>query len=154
MASDVERDVSELSGRVAASLGLEVYDVVFHRSGSRWKLQVFVDRAGGVTLADCEAFSRQISRELDVLDPIPHAYELEVSSPGMERALRLPAHWQRAVGQKVQVRRRDETGAVRSIVATVADAGPEAVTLKDGAGIEHSVPFASILSARIHVDWT
>lgn len=153
-AKEIERDIRVLAENIAAEQGLVVYDLVFRRSGPRWKLQLFLDRPGaGVSLDDCEQVSRRLSRELDLQDPIPHAYDLEVSSPGIERVLRVPEHWVQAVGQHIQVRYRDLQGTARTLVALVKVIDGDFVVLENGAGAPLRLPLADVVSARIHVVW-
>ncbi len=64
-------------------------------------VRVFIDRPQGVGLEDCERVSHELSALLDVEDPVPTAYTLEVSSPGLDRVLRTPAHFQRFVGERI-----------------------------------------------------
>lgn len=143
----------ELARQVVEAEGLELYDLVFKRSGPRSKLQVFLNRPGGnVGLDDCERVSRQLSRELDVVDPIAHAYDLEVSSPGIERPLLQRWHWERALGERVNVRWRDEDGRTRSSVARLDSVDDTHAALRDGDEITR-VAFDRVLAARIHVDW-
>ncbi len=152
---DIEDHLVPLAEELAGSLGLEVYDLVLRPSGPRWKLTVFLEGTGGpVTLDDCTRFSRQFSRELDVLDPIPHAYDLEVSSPGMERVLRHPRHFQRALGEQVSVRWRGEDGRVHSTVGTLVVLEKDRIRVRP-AGTDEAVaiPLAALVGARIHVDW-
>jgi ribosome maturation factor RimP len=78
-----------LAEETARSFGLELFDIEHRIGGRRWWFRVTLDRLDGeVTLADCEAVSRHLSVRLDVEDLVPHAYEIEVSSPGVERPLR------------------------------------------------------------------
>ena len=149
-----EAALRELAQRVAGLQGLEVYDLVFRRSGPRWKLQVFLSRAQeAVTLEDCERVSRQLSRELDVADPIAHAYDLEVSSPGIERPLREAWHWERSVGQLAAVRWRDAEGRTQSGVLLVEGVDGDRVRLRASSGEITELDISAVLSARIHVEW-
>ncbi len=139
---------------VASALGLRLYDLVIRRSGPRWKVQVFVEGPDRpVTLDDCEKVSRQLSRELDVLDPIANPYDLEVSSPGIERALRAPWHWQAARGQRAFVRFRQADGTTRALVAEVLDAGERSARLRAPDGTEFEVDYDVVTAARKHADW-
>ncbi len=146
--------IARLAEDVATSLGLRLYDLVIRRSGPRWKLQVFVEAADHpVTLDDCEKVSRQLSRELDVLDPFPQPYDLEVSSPGIERALRAPWHWQAARGERAFVRFRQPDGTTRALVAEVLEAGERAARLRAPDGSEFEVEYEAVTAARKHADW-
>jgi ribosome maturation factor RimP len=107
-------------------LGYELVDVEWVSGAGGGVLRVYIDQpdsAGGhIGIDDCERTSRQISALLDVEDPVPGAYSLEVSSPGFDRVLRLPRHFGRFVGQRVRIElrvardgRRRYTGTLRSV---------------------------------------
>jgi len=151
---EVEMEVVALCESIARGHGLEVYDVVFRRSGPRWKLAVFLNRpSAAVTLADCETVSRQLARELDVLDLIAHSYDLEVSSPGIERSLRHAWHWERARGESVQVKWRDDDGRSCHAVGTLVSIDDGVATVECSDGRTERVDLARVLSAKLHADW-
>lgn len=89
---------------VAEELGLSVWDVEFVKEGARRILRVTIDHEDGVTIEDCERMHRAIDPVLDEMDPIDTAYDLEVSSPGVERELRTDAHIDATLGERVEVR--------------------------------------------------
>lgn len=152
-----EERIDHLARVVASSLGLEIYDIDRKRAGQRSKLVVFVSHpTRPVSLEDCESFSRQFGRELDVLDPetLKTSYELEVSSPGIERHLRLPHHWRSTEGSTVSVRYRDPQGSPRTVQGSVISIGDAAVTLRlDGAAAPLVINFDQIEIARVVFDW-
>src|SRR6185295_1220371 len=82
--------------------GYELVDVEWKREQPGFILRVFIDKPDGITHEDCERVSRELSAVLDVTDVIPHAYHLEVSSPGLDRPLRSLAHFRRYLGQKAR----------------------------------------------------
>jgi ribosome maturation factor RimP len=86
------------------ALGYELADLEASFSGGRGVLRLFIDRPEGIRVEDCETVSRQVSGVLDVEDPIKGDYDLEVSSPGMDRKLVKPAHFERFAGQPVKGR--------------------------------------------------
>ena len=94
----------KLAQPVAESMGLELWDVRFEKEGGTWYLRYFIDKEGGVNIDDCEKFSRAVDKLLDEADPIDQSYCLEVSSPGVERELTRPAHFQRYMGKQIMVR--------------------------------------------------
>lgn len=96
--------VQGLAESTAAALGLRIWDVTFTKEGASYYLRIFIDKDEGVSIDDCEAFSRAIDAPLDELDPIEQGYCLEVCSPGLERSLTKPAHFLACIGQRVQVR--------------------------------------------------
>jgi ribosome maturation factor RimP len=114
---------------VAAELGLELVDVEFRRSGSRAALRVFVDRPGRVTLQECERLSRRLDPLLDAEEVIQGAFDLQVSSPGLDRPLRRPADFARAVGERVRLTLRPLEGRQRVCTGRLRSAG-EALELE------------------------
>jgi ribosome maturation factor RimP len=88
------------------SLGFELADLELHLGRGHGLLRIFIDSDKGITVDDCEAVSRQVSSVLDVADPIGGRYSLEVSSPGLDRRLVKPAHFDRFAGSEVQLRLR------------------------------------------------
>lgn len=95
-------EIAELEAdKICQTLGLFVYDVEYKKEGSDMCLRIFIDKEGGVTLDELEALSRRLSDRLDEIDPIKVAYELEVSSPGIERMLKRDWHFEKAIGKKV-----------------------------------------------------
>jgi ribosome maturation factor RimP len=101
---EILEKVRGIAAPLAAQEGMELVDVEIGGAGGRQALRLFIDRPGGVSLDDCTAVSRAVSAALDVEDPIQGTYDLEVSSPGLDRPLRTPEHFQKFAGQKVRVR--------------------------------------------------
>lgn len=94
-----------IAERVAGSEGLEIVDVEWHGGGRRGVLRIFLDKPEGVTHADCETVSKQVSTILDVEDVVPGgAYSLEVSSPGLDRKLVKPRDYERFRGKKATIK--------------------------------------------------
>lgn len=101
---DYERRTEELLAPIAAANGVSVYDVEYVKEGSDYYLRAYIDKPGGVNILDCEKVSRALSDELDRVDPIPDAYILEVSSPGLGRALKKDKHLQASIGKEVEIK--------------------------------------------------
>lgn len=85
------------------SLGLSLWDVRFVKEGATWYLRFFIDKEGGVDINDCVALTRLINPILDEADPISQSYTLEVCSPGLERELTRPEHYESCIGDAVVV---------------------------------------------------
>ena len=96
--------VTKLAEPLAAEMGLELWDVEYVKEGARRVLRVTIDNDDGITIDDCERMHRAIDPVLDAIDPIEESYDLEVSSPGIERDLRTDAHIDASVGERVEVR--------------------------------------------------
>ncbi len=89
---------------IVTSLGLELWDVRYVKEGAGWYLRVFIDKSGGVGIEDCEKVSRSIDGPLDELNPIDQSYCLEVCSPGVERELVRPEHFEKFIGADILVK--------------------------------------------------
>lgn len=96
--------VTAMADELAEPLQLEIVDVEYRREAGGRVLRVFIDKPGGITLDDCQALSRALSRKLDETDPIADSYSLEVSSPGLDRPLKRPEDFERFAGEDVHVR--------------------------------------------------
>jgi ribosome maturation factor RimP len=103
MASTLRERLTTLIEPLTARLGYELVELEYGAGHGRASLRVFIDAAGGIGVEDCERVSREISALLDVEDPMPGAYTLEVSSPGFDRVLRTREHFGRFVGSRVFV---------------------------------------------------
>ena len=101
--SKLEPRLKQLTLPVVEACGLSLYDLMLVKEGGQWYFRIFIDSAAGVTIEDCEKVSRAMSDRLDETDPIPYQYLLEVSSPGLDRLLRLPEHFENAIGEAVEV---------------------------------------------------
>jgi len=111
-------------------------------------LRLYIDREGGVGLEDCERVSREVSALLDVEDPIPSAYTLEVSSPGFDRVLRTRAHFGRFVGSRVFVELKEPRGGRRRYTGTLLTVDETGIALE--VDREHvAVAFNEIGKARL-----
>ena len=133
-------------------LGLELFDVQLTGSGRARVLQVLVDRDGGVDLEAITAATERISPVLDRLDVVPGPFALEVSSPGLERPLRRPEHFRRAVGATVSVKVREGRADVRRVRGELTGADETAITL--GAGDDaRRIAYDDIEQARTVFEW-
>lgn len=101
---EIVEKVRAIAAPLAAGEGLELVDVELAGGGGRTTLRLYIDRNGGVSLDDCTSVSRAVSAALDVEDPIQGAYDLEVSSPGLDRPLRTPEHFQKFAGEEVRIK--------------------------------------------------
>jgi len=129
-----------LAEPVAKDCGLELWDVDYLKEAGQWVLRVYVDRDGGVSIDDCETFSRAFEPLLDAADPIEASYVFEVSSAGAERELKRPSDFEKFMGRKVEVRlytaadgAKSHIGALRSYAngdVTIEAGGEEKLFLK------------------------
>ena len=154
------KKVERLIVPIVSDLQLDLYDLEF-RGGT---LRVTIDRPAGVEEGlDMEAIalaSRLIGRELDHDDPMGGHYTLEVTSPGLERSLRTPTHFQRSIGKTVALRLRDIVApdgerSERRLQGVLIEADEHSATiqLNDAAQTERSVPYEKIDRARTVFEW-
>lgn len=99
-------EIQRIVEPVLMDMGYELVDSSFTKQGRDWYLRLFIDKEGGVSLDDCVAVSREIGVVLDAEDPVPGAYHLEVSSPGLDRPLTKEQDFSRFQGQSVRVKMR------------------------------------------------
>ena len=148
-------EVRDLAEAVARRRSLKLWDVEFGGRPGNSVVKVYVDSDnGGVDLETVAKISEEISRGLDLKDPIPGRYTLEVSSPGLERSLKTPEHFARSAGEKVIVKTTEVlVGKSHRIDGTINEAGADAVRLRLESGNEVEVPYSSIKSARTVFEW-
>lgn len=99
-----EERAEALLGPIVKANGCEIYDVEYVKEGSDWYLRAYIDKTDGVNILDCENVSRAFSEKLDEEDFIADAYILEVSSPGLGRALKKDRHLEKSLGEEVEVK--------------------------------------------------
>ena len=151
-ASEIDR-MHALVGPIASDLSLDVYDIERRGATIRITLDTLPGSEGGITLDSLSLATRLISRELDHEDPIAGQYTLEVTSPGLERQLRTPAHFQREVGKTISVRLRDPLADPRRLQGSLVSADDRCATLLLDDGTERTVVITEIDKARTVFEW-
>lgn len=149
---DVEEAVERALEGPISSLGYELVAVELTTSTGRRALRISIDREGGVGTQDCALVSDAVGVHLDALDPISGAYDLEVSSPGIERPLRRPEHFQRFVGERISLRTREPIEGRRSWQGRIDAIEDGFVVLALQQGVQR-IPFAAIDKANLKVDY-
>jgi ribosome maturation factor RimP len=133
---------------VLAQLGYELVELEYAAGRTSAVVRIFIDQPAGISVDDCERVSRDVAALLDVDDPIPTAYTLEVSSPGFDRVLRTPSHFERFVGERIYVElqapragRKRYTGLLKTVSAAGIEMEVDKQTVE--------VPFGEIAKARL-----
>ena len=146
-------EVRDLAEAVTRKRSIRLWDVELGGQPGRSVVRVFVEADGGIDLDTVTQVSEEISRGLDLKDPIPGSYTLEVSSPGLERNLRLPEHFTRSIGREVVVKTKEilhgNSHRLEGEVIGVDDAN---VRIALSAG-EIDIPIDEIKSARTVFEW-
>ena len=146
-------DAETLVRPVVEGAGLELVEVAFGREGGRTVLRVVVDGPQPVDLDTIATLSEKLSRRLDLEDFGRGAYELQVSSAGIERPLRTPAQFARAVGERVRIRTNEPVEGLRTHAGLLERVDRGEVVLDLGDGSQIRIATGQIASARTVVDW-
>ncbi len=137
MAQELKQEEGELIGRiwnlvepVVAARDMEVLDIEYRRESLGWVLRIFLDSQRGIRVEDCAEISRVVGEMLDAADLIPIAYNLEVSSPGIDRPLRKLEHFQKHIGDIIEVRTISPVQNRRNFRGALKEVSPEGVTVQ------------------------
>ena len=152
--------IRAIAVRVAGAHGLDVWDVQSRREASGHVVRVFIDRPGpaatpedSVSIEDCEQVNREISTILDVEDPLPFAYTLEVSSPGLDRPLRSTEDYRRFAGRLAKVVVSEAVDNQKAFEGRLRGLEQEDVLLEAPNGRMHRLPLRLITRARLEVEF-
>jgi ribosome maturation factor RimP len=157
---DTISQIEAIAERVAAPAGIEIVEVELKGSGKHYLLRIYIDKPEGVTHADCELISRGVGAILDDEDPIPGSYELEVSSPGVERPLGKWQDWQRFTGKKVKVVLKEPVrfepagpADLKHFDGVITRAEDRSVTVELPGGALVTFPFEHVSRANLKFEW-
>jgi ribosome maturation factor RimP len=150
--SDAVEKIRQILDPIVESMGLLLWDMEFHKHGPQWLLRIYIDReSGGVTLTDCEQVSRDLSAALDVEDVIPHAYTLEVSSPGLDRTLTKPEHFVRFIGSIVKVKTYQPIQGQKVFRGKLLGMGDGIIKVELETTVVLEIPLSNITKASLEV---
>ena len=140
--------VAALARPIVEEKGCSLWDVEYVKEAGEWFLRLYIDKEGGVGIDDCEAVSRPVSDLLDERDPIPGSYTFEVSSAGLDRALKKPAHFDACMGRTVDVKLYRPVDGRKGATGTLTG-------YEDGAVVVDGVRFdkKDVAQVRLHVDF-
>jgi len=147
--------VEEQIQRIVESEGLELVHVDYRKQGRGYLLRVDIDKEGGVTLEHCQLVSQQVSTWLDVEDPIPGEFELQVSSPGLDRKFYKPSDYPKFVGRLVRVKTSRPVRGLHVIVGRLKEFDGQMVVVTDPAAKkdpDYAIPFTDIKETRLEVE--
>lgn len=153
--SGIPEQVETQIQRIVESEGLELVHIDYKKQGRGYLLRVDIDKEGGVNIDDCQLISQQISTWLDVEDPIPAEYELQVSSPGLDRKFYKPSDYQKFVGRLVRVKTSKAIRGLHVIVGRLKEFDGQMVVVTDPQmkkDPDYSIPLSEIKEARLEVE--
>lgn len=157
-AMERDRTVSriwELATQIADGEAMEVIDVELRREGTRAGrvLRLYLDKEGGPSVDDLGRVSRQLSELLDAQDIVEGSYTLEVSSPGINRPLKKPEHFQRFIGKRVRIRTGDMIDGRRSFLGILSEVSGDTIRI-EVEGKSYQIPFSMIEKSNYEHDWS
>ena len=152
MSETVVEAITSLVMPVLQEKGLVLVDVLYRRESSGWVLRLFIDKEDGVTLDDCTAVSREVSHLLDIEDIIEQAFNLEVSSPGLDRPLKSVGDFQRFAGRKAKVTTKEPIEGNQVFMGRINKVEDELITMEVGQQ-ELCIPFSEVAKARLEVEF-
>ncbi|UCD36505.1 MAG: ribosome maturation factor RimP [Nitrospiraceae bacterium] len=148
----IRETVREIIEPVVNALGVELDDLVLSRMKGKALLRVFIEKEGGVTIDDCERVSREVEAILDVEDPIPFSYVLEVSSPGLDRPLKRPGDFKRFRGSMARVVTQELIDNQSFFIGKIAEVKDDGVVLLMPGDKRVAIPYSCISRARLEVE--
>lgn len=146
----IAQRVLELAQPVAESQGVEIWDVEYVREAGQWFLRVYIDKAEGIGIDDCERFSRAMDPILDEADPISESYVFEVSSAGAERELKRPSDFERFYGSTVEVKLYKGVDGSKNYIGTLLSYDGGAVTIET-AGAARTFEKDNVAQVRLRI---
>lgn len=144
--------IREIAERVTRSEGLSLVDVEVKGGKFHPLVRVYIDKPGGVSHADCQLVSEQLSAILDVEDPFPGRYTLEVSSPGLDRELRKPSDYEYFAGRRIRVVLRQPVEGQSVLEGRLAGYGAGKISLDLGTNGTRELDLSAIARAKLMVD--
>jgi ribosome maturation factor RimP len=148
-------NVEQQIQRIVESEGLELVHIDYRRQGRLFLLRVDIDKEGGVNIDDCSLVSQQLSTWLDVEDPIPGEYELQVSSPGLDRKFYKPSDYEKFIGRLVRVKTSKAIRGLHVIVGRLKEFDGTTVVVTDPVmkkDPDYAIPLADIKETRLEVE--
>ncbi|HOJ92638.1 MAG TPA: ribosome maturation factor RimP [Dictyoglomaceae bacterium] len=149
---EIIRKLREIIEPICENNSFEFVDLEYQRETHGWVLRVYIDKPGGITVEDCAHISERISKELDIADPIPHSYILEVSSPGLDKPLKKKRDFERHIGEKVNVYFLEPFEGKKNIEGVIYGTDEEDVLLQVGENIK-TIPLSKIQKALLIVEF-
>jgi len=147
----VERQIEA----IVTSEGLELVHIEYRKQGHGYLLRIDIDKEGGVMIEDCEMVSHQVSAFLDVDDVVPSEYELQVSSPGLDRKFYKPSDYRKFIGRLVRVRMSKAIRGLHVIVGRLKEYDGEMIVVTDPVmkkDPDYIVPLADVKETRLEVE--
>lgn len=144
----VKETVTALAVPLLENQGMELVDIEYRQERAGWILRLFIDKEEGITLDDCGNVSRELSDLLEIKDPIPHPYHLEISSPGLNRPLKKEKDFQKFKGKKIKIKTVRPVGDRKTFLGILSEYKDNTIYLiQDNQTI--SIPYEEVTAANL-----
>ena len=154
MKKSIKETVREAILPTVEELGYRIWDITYTKIGADYHLEITIDSDNGIEISDCEKVHRAIEVIIDEADPIDEMYYLDVSSPGLERVIRTAYHFEKCVGETVEIKLFAALDGKKSIVGELLsyDTESDNVRIKDRSGVEYTVARKQISKANVYFE--
>ena len=149
--SKIAEKVAELARPVIEEEGCRLWDVEFVREAGERYLRLYIDKAGGVSIDDCERISRRLDPLLDEADPIPESYVFEVSSAGAERVLKRPSDFEEFIGSEVEVKLYQPVNGRKAVVGALKGYEEDGTVVLSVGGKTERFAKSQTAQVRLHI---
>jgi ribosome maturation factor RimP len=150
---DLQQKIEELAAPFLSPIDAFIVDIQIVPGEQRKVVQLFVDTDTGITIDQCASMNRQLGAALELQDVIPHSYELQVSSPGLTKPLKLLRQYRKNVGRQFRVRFQNDVGVNVDILAKLVTVEGELLTFVDAKNETCAVPFTKIIESIEELPW-
>lgn len=153
--SELPEHVTQEIEKIVSSEGLELVHIEYRKQGRSYLLRVDIDKEGGVTIDDCSLISQQVSTYLDVDDVVPAEYELQVSSPGLDRKFYRDSDYRKFIGRLVRVRTSKAIRGLHVIVGHLKEYDGQRIVVTDPVmkkDADYEIPMSDIKETRLEVE--
>ena len=147
----IEQKTAELVANIIQGTDVELVAVEYVRERD-WYLRVFLDRPGGIALDDCASVNRELNKVIDEAVPIAQQYYLEVSSPGLDRALSKPRDFERNIGKKIDLNFFAAYNGQKNVTGILVLATPADIIIESD-GNQQTIPLDKVAVVKLHIDF-
>ena len=147
----IENLIEKIVQDIVAGSAIELVDVEYIKE-REWYLRIFLDKEGGIEIEDCHSVSEQLEAKLEELDPIKESYYLEVSSPGLDRALRKDRDFIRHIGDKIEISTFKPLNGEKKFVGILKYLQDGSISI-DVDGVEVNIPRDQTKQVRLYLDF-
>lgn len=125
------KQIEAFTKPIADELNYELYYIEYVKENNEFYLRIYIDKEGGITLTDCENLSRKVSEIIDLKDPIKESYTLEVSSPGLNRALHTDEHFKKNIGKEVSIKLKNAVNGQKEVKGVLKESTNETIIVSN-----------------------